>query len=454
MGAQRFATSSGLPVDMSDEYRSAVGSLNWVTGGQTTGGNSCDGPQVPLSNGSAVVNSTVPADDITHADGGQGRARPCGSLTQAFTICAIVLGSLAGLQLLTYLMWKYVVNRRWYADRRDKFIPYPAFLVFPGLLIVGVAVFLTGLLGAAIQVLLATKPEEQAGATCGDRVGVSCACLVLAWVAIGVASCYFAFASFIIVKFNRQYRIRAWEPTRVATQSALVKDPLFRAISKLRTKLCCRHVCVGDGKAAIVERMHGEFIRPPAETVEPERTERLLAKPVALVRGNASDMIDAYSIPLMARASGVSASVTVFEVVILGAQVSIAILNGIGAGAELAPDSTAAKCVVMTIFFVQAGTAVWLHRRSASNDRVVTTVVSLQFALEAAQTALLFVFTFSKDLALERASFYCAFIALLLPIIEQLYDCTAIHIDRCFKGEFSGKAACYALIGLLVAVPR
>ena len=128
---------------------------------------------------------------------------------------------LAGLQLLTYLLWRYVVNRRWYTNRRRKFIPYPAFLVFPGLLIVGVAVFLTGLLGGAIHVLLAAQPERgNPGATCGGRVGASCGCLTLAWVAVTVAASYFLFAGFILVNFNRRYRLETWTPTRPSRKAS------------------------------------------------------------------------------------------------------------------------------------------------------------------------------------------------------------------------------------------
>jgi len=188
--------------------------------------------------------------------------------------------------------------------------------------------------------------------------------------------------------------------------------------------------------------------------LEPKRTNRLLDGLFVPMPANASDTLDGFGFSLMLRASGASASGTAFELVILEAQILISALNGFGAGRQFAPQSSASLAHLLVVLTLQLGTSAWILYTSASNDRMVSLVIAMQFALEASQTALLVIFSFSRLPALEHASLGLALCALAAPIALQFYDLSLVQIDKIMRGGFSCKSVLHLLVGLLVLLPK
>ena len=95
------------------------------------------------------------------------------------------------------------------------------------------------------------------------------------------------------------------------TDASAVSDPLYRLVAKLRRRCGGRpaartalaaSAASSPARRSWCDRPRGAFLRPPDETREPARTERLLANPLAMMRPKAADTLDAVGFALMARA--------------------------------------------------------------------------------------------------------------------------------------------------------
>ena len=441
MGAQRYSSSSGLSTDMSSTYRSAVSGMDWASGDVSKDG-ACMIPRGHNHTG---------GDEET--DPPNPSKESCDALNTLLTAFASTMGGAVSLHVFVHFSWKYNVNRAnsrnnpWFASTAP-FLPYPQTFVFPGLMLLLTSVFLTGMVGNA-GMMIAHAYVTNGVRTCDGR---GCTCRALAATALAIELVYLVLTIRLLLRFGGVMRFNPglWQPSEAVTDESNIKDPLFRTVYKIRKRVVSmlrKYDFHGD-------RMRGKFVRPKWDTMEPKRTQRLLDHPVTLMRDNPSDALDGYGFSLMLRASGSSASGTAFELVVLGAQVLVSLLNGIGTGLGLAPRTIGAIIHVSAVWLVQSITSVWILGWSPSNDRMVSLVVGLQFALEAGQTTLLSVYTYTHIPALEQASFVLAICALVAPIMLQLYDFSLVQMYKLMKGGFSFKDAIFAFIGLLALLPK
>ena len=427
MGAQRFAASSGVSADASPAYQSAVGATAWASGDfRAKADSNCgvaeiviDGDIDDVDDEDPTIDPTVSGStstplDSTHLDILDlliPAASVCDSLARIMLVAAIAMVITLLLHALVLQLWKRTVNHRWYLLRRwrlvalrpVRFIPFPSIFVFPGLQLIIFSVFLTGLAQRAMTIVTATSCS---GDTC-------VACLSLAWTALAMIAVFFAVAIRLLIMFNIRYRSATWRLTQRAASSQAVNDPIFRMLSMLCS---LRHRLVVDLEGpksergdVVIQRFHGKFERADADLREPARTERLLAAPCSFSRRVTSDAVDAYGYSLLARASGSSSRTASFELIVLGAQVTVGLINGIG--------SAEAKTRMVAVLIVQACSALWILLTLPSADRMQAVVVGMQFCLESCQTAFLLV-----DPAREQASIMCALGALFAPVVLQLYD--------------------------------
>ena len=191
------------------------------------------------------------------------------------------------------------------------------------------------------------------------------------------------------------------------------------------------------GRTHAYLREKGRFKRLDAEIVEPDRTRRLLARPCTLVHSKASDMLDAYGFSLLARSGGSRAAVAWFEVNIMFGQLLVALLNGLGTGLNLEAGSLGASAQVLSIVAVQAYVSLWVFQMGPSADRLQTTLVGTQFALEAGQSSPMLAYTFLLHRELERASFVLAVSSLAAPIVLLLYDACIVTLYKfVHRGSF------------------
>lgn len=247
----------------------------------------------------------------------------------------------------------------------------PSLFVFPGLLMVGVSIFLTGLVSKSVSLLVSD------GSECWQ---CDLKCKAFAALVFVICILYEALSFAALLSFNLKFRVATWkaaaltpvdDPTKVA-------DPLCRLLAKIQFRL--------TGKFSGWGRSRGKFVKPKEWTQEPKRTERLLSHPLTFHKGNAADTLDAYGFALMARAGGHHRYATSLEFTVLGAQLVISVLNSIGKSLE--PGSKAAIAQISVVLSVQAAHSLWVLVTKPSMDRIVNSLVGIQFLLEALQASL------------------------------------------------------------------
>lgn len=436
MGAQRFAASAGLLADVSDAHRHTLGALKWASGDLSTAPFTC-----PHSDPDDYAPPLPPLWAMQPPAAPPSPEGTCGLLFWMLVGLAIVVFTTLALHLLVHNLWKRKVNRKRAADRyqsaaltsiplgsrtdpdlsaaehvaqhvarasprvaraaddgdrfpaasrrstsggvvskrlpegQARFRPYPSAFVFPGLQLVIISLFLTGLVQQAFFILSSAD-----GTFCVTNF---CPCYVLAYIAVAIAIAYVLLAVALLAIFNCSHRSQTWRPILPVPTPSLVDDPLYRALSKLRSRM--------HWHDPVVMRWRGTFVRPEAGIVEPARTDRLLRRPYSLWRGNASDSVDAHGFSLMARARGTTSASASFEVSILTAQIAVGALNGLGAGLGPSAGDAAILAQMLAILWIQALTSLWLLCTSPTADRCIAMVIGTQFALEGAQTMLLLI---------------------------------------------------------------
>ena len=451
MGAQRFAASASLPANVSTGYRGALSALDWSFGSPHTDSNCSAGTLSPLPPPPAQFPPPIlawPPSAPPPPPPPPGVLRSlsnCESLSWTMLALAIAMGVVGALQAAVHAAWRRRLKRR---HQYHRFLPYPSAFVFPGLLLVVTSVLLTGIVQNAVTVLA----SGEANAACGGA-GRWCMCKVLAAIALAIAAAYILLTVVVLSLFNYKYRAVTWQPIKPSRKPSNVEDPLFRLLSNIRARICS---CRLNEERVVLDRHRGEFTRPPKETTESERTERLLARPLALVRSNASDTLDAYGYSMMARAGGSTGASTSFELSVIIAQLLVAMLNGLSAGLQPTAGSDWAIVLLVGILSVQSVVSLWILCRSSSADRLMTGLVGSQFALEAGQTTLLLIHTYSSSRrgSLEKASFALALSSLFLPIAQLVYDAVVVQIAKGMRGDCSFRACFDSCANLLCFIPR
>ena len=438
MGAQRFATSSGLRANVSAAYRGASASTSWAYG--------------DLGNREPVCCEASCEKEIEEV-----RADfVCTALKRMMLTLLIVAIVTGMLHALVHILWKHTVNRRWYQLRQwrmvdlrsAQFVPFPSMFVFPGLLLMVTSAFITGMTGRAATVLLHTDCQDSA---CLD-------CRMHAWAAVLVILLYTYFSFATLVNFNRRHRAVTWQ----TSEDNSISQELCE---------CCRAICglprprprrpqidpTGGQSphkhASPIDRARGHFERPEADVLEPGRTERVLAAPMNIRPRLAGDFLDAYGYSILLRSGGMSALAASFEMIVLTAQLLVALVNGIGAGLQLTPGTTAAAIQMSAVLSVQACTALVISLTKSAADPLQGMAVAVQFSLEGCQTMMLLLHALSPTPRLERASMLFALGALFVPIILQGYD-TFIQLSRVGAEGFSFKRLLIFITSLLLMIPR
>ena len=387
LGAQRFQASSGLAVNMSSVQTGVADSMPWILGdfnmsfftayqnATTTATTTASRRRLMIGqdeNQTSAQNQTL----LLEGDDADAQLEALNELLSTLSTFAIVVGSILAVTFSVQLCWRHRVNRRYYAegrlskkDRRSltkhaRFRSLPAIFVFPGILMLSINFFTTGLIDRSIHLILA--PGE-CGAEC---IWPAVAVLIL------VAS-YMIFIMVLLLHFNRYHRAVLWQPTIEPTSSKEIEDPLYRLVSKIRMVICKQ-----GRQHTIMDRARGEFKPEQEELEEPERTERLLAHPFSLVRTKAADSLDALKLTWMARASGGSFVGVSFDLVAMTVQVAVTVTLCVGIA--ITRGSTSAIVQVAAVMTLQLGTFLYVITASPSNDRIENLLtVSLSVSLNA-----------------------------------------------------------------------
>jgi hypothetical protein len=430
-GVQRFSMSSGLAANLSSTLHTTVtGSMSWASG---------DFNLLSTSTESRRRMSEVDGAGVAVALSPTAKAKESLWNIALVLLCSALLT--IGVQTCARWLWRHRTNREYYHEGRyslkASFKGFPSLFVFPGLLMVVVSIFLSGLVSNSMTLVVSAETE-----TC------PASCKALASLVFLVVLVYEGLSLAALLHFNRRYRATVWVAVVPPSEPSKVADPLYRGISKFRALF----LGATDSRA-VVTRTRGRYAKPKEDAKEPARTERLLAHPWSLLKGSsAGDFIDAYGFALMARAGGMSNMSTGFEFTILATQLVIGMLNGIGS--RLEPGSSIAIVQIGAVLALQALHSLWVFRTTPSVDRIMNVVVGIQFLLEACQTCLLLLTVFYPPApVLQSVSLVVAIASVLTPIIQRFYDAVIVQLFKACKGGFDLRAACFAMLGFLVFIP-
>jgi hypothetical protein len=443
MGVQRFGMSSNLGVQTSEVQAEVTTSLDWASGNF---GLISSTPATPV-----VANAT----NRRHLSQATPPPKALAALLSTLTLLGICTATVLVLHTYFYWYWKLRANKRYYMARKTMsasvrnqhavkdletkvtFRKFPAFLVFPNLYLVVFKLLATGLVSSSSSLIVT------------DACGVGCK--VLACVVLVCVAALLALAWAVVTDFNMRFRQELWKPAVTPAAINQIDDPFYRLISQRRAT-CCRV----DGPGPILNRSQGKFGKPPQDTEEPYRTERVLANLFSLRKRQASDLIEAYQFPFFPLASGKNAAACYFNVLILTAQLATASLSGLNkAGlfnkAERMVQARATLALQLSQFLF-----VWCT--FPGHDRIDNVMFSMQLCCEAVSTAMLLSAAGASASTVARAqssALMTAMFALFVPLLRRFYDgiiAPCIKLRR--KGPFNAKAAALALLIFLLQLQK
>ena len=257
--------------------------------------------------------------------------------------------------------------------KRAKFVGLPGIFVFPGVLFLGVNLFLTGFFESAVYLVSVPASDDQ----CGTR------CMAWAVPVLSLSVLYVCLVFAMLLHFHKsRHSAATWQTAEEPETPEGVVDPLYRLISKIRTRICRKRLSFN-----VMDRARGEFCRPADDEEEPQRTERLLRRPLSLFRSRPADSLDALKLAWFGRANGSHFVGISYELVALAASLAIGGLNGFGSHIEF--GSRVATLQVAAVLTIQYATALYAAVGKPSADRIDNLLTVFQFFVEGTQTLVL-----------------------------------------------------------------
>ena len=189
-------------------------------------------------------------------------------------------------------------RRRQNALSEVRFTPFPSPLVFPGVPVLVVQVFCTGIVLNAVRLVADDRNcTEWSFDACRAFGGGIIVAVVL----------YQTFTLSLVLHFHRHYRASTWHRSPYPSEPHKVVDPLYRIVSRARTWLL-----PASHPSRVIDRPKGAFKKPAAHSQEPARTyvasDRTPPSP-AWVRQRTSERPDVLSRAVQGALAGESAAV-------------------------------------------------------------------------------------------------------------------------------------------------
>jgi hypothetical protein len=143
------------------------------------------------------------------------------------------------------------------------------------------------------------------------------------------------------------------------------------------------------------QRLAGKWAKPPQDNAEPERTERLLARPFLVLKSRASDCQDSMSLSMFGKTSGIHLLGMCFQWSSMMVQVSCGVVQGIGP--YITQNTVEARVQVLSVALVKVGWALIMLRFRPCACGLTNAVIVCQFMFEGISSILLFVASESDD---------------------------------------------------------
>ena len=189
---------------------------------------------------------------------------------------------------------------------KARFRPFPSYLRWPTAPCFACICCMSGLLQGSTAILVAHKTaSRRAVAVATAAAAIAVGVLLLLWAQL--------------VVFARRHAHLMWAPTPAPTAPSEVRDPALRLVSTIRRRILT-HISQQRVSRSIsrrstrrieqnpaLDRMKGAFTthgHREHENTEPERTERLLANPVALLPPTASDAYESVAVTVLYKSRG------------------------------------------------------------------------------------------------------------------------------------------------------
>jgi hypothetical protein len=492
LGAQRAGLSAGLAVPKGEIDAGVAESMGWASGDLglfTTSPPPLPPPPPPVPfSGTRRSLSEGASDDnnptSNSSTAGNAPSPAYNSLIETLFLFGHFAMTVAVLQSLVAVWWKFGINRRFYseieqsnaegsADTRSrskrssflrsatgsvrsltlflvrsksgkeartrsgtKYKAFPAVFVFPGMLLVVCKLFVTGLVSNAMNLSMNMSPQEACEATTCKLVSVGSLSGVLVYALLGWVT---------ITDCACRFRTSSWKAASPPETPDAAKDPFFRLLNRVRRR------ALGYGRTRVVtDRALGKFTKPKGDLREPERTERLLRQFFFLRRHHCADTLDAYQFAFFPRSNGVRAVNMFFDHGGMTVQLVIAVLSGVGqsltAGTNLATLQVAATCTLQVLF------ALFCLVCLPSRDKADACMVGVQFLIESVRTGLLLLQLPIPDAAnaLQEVSYNLSLVAIGVPLVRFFYDGVIVQLITLHRGDkLNVRAAAVGMIAFL-----
>ena len=167
----------------------------------------------------------------------------------------------------------------------------------------------------------------------------------------------------------------------------------------------------------------GEFAKDKRETCEPERTERLLAKPLLFFSRCPADAYESMAVTVLFRCRGDAKHAMAYHMGKLSAQLAVVALAS--SGAALAEGNSAASSLAISALVIQVGVFSWIVCGRPSVDRMDWLVHAASWGSDSATTALLVIpaWAESNGEELATAALLFALLGMALPMVKLVGNC-------------------------------
>ena len=476
-GVQRFSASSGLAANQSELQTGLAGGLGWASGSLDL----VSRPPAPPSdvrrrlqacrdnNGLSTICQATNATNNKNQTGVATGSSFLGDLVEYYfgenvpeTLIALLdnlltffaaLLFIVALELFGLFFWKKCANRAYYEQREKepakigtpeavKFKPLSGIFIFPNMLTLCFSIFLTGLVEKSVALIL----DDTTTCTVGQCRWPAIVILIL-------------ISLFMLMGFVQLFHFwwshsKSWEWFKPEDISE-VSDPLYMLVTKARLRFVPERI--RGQNFVVLDRTRGEFAKADAHVAEPQRTERLLAKPVRFFHSFAADAIDGMKLLWLNRASGSYGIFGVFyEWSLLLVQLFIAVLSGVGPSLE--QGSLEATVQVYTMLSLQWAVVLYALLGGPSADRIDNIVVTVQYSVEGTSTLLLLLqdkVPVEYHPVFQTLVFYLLLIAMLTPILFKGYEVVVVNLYKCLANmqEMTMEERFFAIVNFLMMLP-
>jgi len=174
----------------------------------------------------------------------------------------------------------------------------------------------------------------------------------------------------------------------------------------------------------------GAFVKNASDMCEPERTERLLAKPLLFFPRRAADAYESLAVTVLFMCRGDAKHAMAYQMGKLSAQLAVVALAS--SGAAVAEGSLAASSLAITTLVIQIIVFTWIVCGRPSIDRMDRLVQAASWGADSAATASLLIQSSAESAGgvLATTALLFSLLGMALPMIKLVCDSLFVRLYR------------------------